>query len=328
MLARTPAVQPNGLGWSFRLGMALLLPALGCTLDDRVLGNDTAAFVDSPKIDFDYGPLEPNGCDLSGIWIAEQEALNSALGTGLVIARNWYYYEIESDGERFTITRGWDCGFETTGMSTVGLFPPTKAALSLRNRQEGALDASEESGPRVAPRTGIYRPARQAGNCEFSMERWWWVRGARLSYLPDRSEYGSLDIADMEARAPLPTKRKPQGEEDWDGDGKPGFTIEVFKPLRGQRHVVQRDWNEIEGFIVPDGANRFIGPISFNNQESVIEASSAILASGSTPRDEGHTIRFLRIDEKAPTDTEEFVAFCEEKIAPAFVAMRDGERVE
>lgn len=304
------------------------MAATACSLEDRVLGNDLAGFVEGPRTDFDNGPLEPNGCDLSGIWIAEQETLNSVLVSGLATARNWFYYEIEDEGDRFTVQRGWDCGFDTTGLTTVALFPETIKSLALRNRQEGVLDATTDPPLVAAPRTGIYRPSRNPEVCELYMDRWWWIRGADPKYLPERSQYGELDIADMEALAKLPTKDAPEGQQDWDSDGKPGIAIEVFKPLRGQRHVIQRDWNEIGPFFVPDGAQKFLGPISFNNQETVLDASSSLLATGSTPRDEGHTIRFVRIDEKAPSDIEEFLPWCQKNIVEVFADMRKAEKGE
>jgi len=310
-------------GLSF--GVFLLASASGCTLEDRVLGNDLANFLEGPRSDFDYGPLEPNGCDLTGIYIAEQETQNATLGTGTAIARNWYYYEIRDDGDRFTVTRGWDCGFETGGITSVALFPETTASLVLRNRQDGVIDASIDPPLVEAPRTGYYRPSRDPDKCELYMDRWWWIRGASVDLLPPRDEYQELDVPDMQERKPLPTKKAPEGQEDWDGDGNPGIALEVFKPLRGQRHVVQRDWNEVGPFMVPDGASRFIGPVAFNNQETVLEASSPLLNVGSRPLDEGHTIRFIRVEEKAPTDLDEFVAYCT-KVAETFTEMRNAEQ--
>lgn len=313
-------------GWRCGSSLGVFLLALGgCTLEDRVLGNDLASFLEGPGSEFDYGPLDPNGCDLTGIYIAEQETQNATLGTGIAIARNWYYYEIEDEGDRFTVTRGWDCGFETGGITSVALFPETTAALALRNRQDGVLDASVDPPVVIAPRTGIYRPSRDPNQCEFFMDRWWWIRGASIDHLPPREEYETTDIPDMEAKAPLPTRKAPEGQEDWDGDGQPGITLEIFKPLRGQRHVVQRDWNELGPFLVPDGAGRFMGPASFDNQETVLEASSALLNVGSRPLDEGHTIRFLRVKEKAPTELDEFVAYCQE-VAETFAELRKGKQ--
>lgn len=313
-------------GWRFgsSLGVCFLV-LTSCTLEDRVLGNDLASFLEGPSSDFDYGPLEPNGCDLTGIYIAEQETQNGTLGSGVAIARNWYYYEIEDEGDRFTVTRGWDCGFESGGITSVALFPATTSALALRNRQDGVIDASIDPPVVTAPRTGIYRPSRDPNRCEFSMDRWWWIRGASIELLPAREDYEALGVPEMEARAPLPTRNAPEGQEDWDGDGHPGIALEIFKPLRGQRHVVQRDWNELGPFLVPDGASRFIGPVSFDNQESVLEASSPLLNVGSRPLDEGHTIRFLRVEEKAPTDLDDFIAYCQE-VAETFAELRKKEQ--
>src|SRR5690606_36543289 len=228
-------------------------------------------------------------------------------------------------GERFTVTRGWDCGYETTGVSTVALLPETTKALILRNRQDGVIDASVDPPVVVAPRTGIYRPARQTGQCEFSMDRWWWIRGAKLDLLPPREQWDDFDVAKAQARAALPTEKAPDGQEDWDGDGHPGIAHQIFSPLKGPRHVIQRDWNQFGPFDVPDGASRFIGPVTYENQESVLEATSPLLKAGSPPQPDGHTVRFIRVEEKAPTDLEEFFTYCQ-SVAETFAEIRSAEQ--
>lgn len=326
-------------GWPDRLltvSVAFLsvMLAFACTLEDEVLGDDLAAFdigTDSDDADggeeddgtevFSMG--EPNDCDMSGRWIAELKTESTALGTLRAIAYNWYYYEIEDNGDDIVVTRGWDCAFEVTNATVVNLLPATRRALAQLNRQDGRINAMSEPPVDVAPRTGVFRPdPNSPGDCEFSMERWWWLRGVESRFAPPREDYGDFEISDAEAMLALPTTDAPDGEWDIEDDGEPGIWLEVTAPLSGQRHTVQRDWNQYGPFSIADGATDFLGPSDFDNQENTFAASSSLLLLGSTPRNTGHSIRFRRIDEEAPTDIDEFVSWCQDNVEDVFKEVR------
>lgn len=313
--------------------LTLALP-LGCTLEDEVLGDDMAAF-DTGEDDADadtgeeddgtrvFAQGEPNDCDMSGRWIAELKTESTALGTLRAIAYNWYYYEIEDNGDDIVVTRGWDCAFEVTNATVVNLLPATRLALAQLNRQDGTINAISDPPVEVDPRRGVYRPdPDNPGECEFAMERWWWLRGVESRFAPPRESYGDFEISDAEEFISLPTTDAPDGEWDIENDGKPGIWLEVTAPLSGQRHTVQRDWNQYGPFSIPDGAEDFLGPADFDNQENAFDASTSLLLLGSVPRTDGHTIRFRRVDETAPTDIEAFVDWCRTNVEDVFKEAR------
>ena len=315
-------------GWrGVALGLALAgsAAAVGCTLDDRVEGDDKWYLdVTLPDVQTDIVPGEPNGCDLSGIWIAELQTFSTAFVSATAVAYNWFYYEIDDQGDTFEVTRGWDCGFEVTNATAVFLYPETRRALALRNRQEGVIDSTAESPVEVAPRTGVYRPdPNDPSQCEFSMERWWWLRGAEARFAPPRENYG-WSITEAQNWRALPTKDNPSGEVDIEDDGKPGIWLEVTAPIVGsnQRHVVQRDWNQFGPFSVEDGAEEFVGPATFDNQESIFEVSISLLNATSTANASGHTIRFRRITEQAPVAINDFVIWCQDNVEDVMRASR------
>jgi hypothetical protein len=298
----------------------------GCTLEDRVLGNDFAAFEDGDAgdvgADADADPGTDN-CDMSGQWIAELRTESLALGL-TATSFNTYYYEIEDTGDEITVTRGWDCSFVVRGVTSVDTGRTAREALAQLNRQDGTIDAISEPPVTVAPRTGIFRPSDDnPDTCEFSMERWWSSRGGAVSLLPPREEYNDLDISDMEARNPAPTAENPEGQRDIDNDGDPGVKLEVTKPLVGTRDSYLRDWNQLGPFEVERGATDFTGVADFNNQENIFQASNSLLLLNGAPKDDGHSVRFHRIDEKAPTDIEEFITWCEDNVDAFFVPERE-----
>lgn len=251
---------------------------------------------------------------MTGRWIAEQRTESQALGL-TAVGYSTYYFEIEDVGDEITVTRGWDCNFSVRGVTAVDVDRPGKIALSQLNRQDGVIDALADPQVVVAPRKGVFRPKPDSeSQCEFSMERWWWVRGMETSKLPDRESWSTTDIADIEAIDPAPTAEAPEGNVDIDNDGNPGIRLVVSKPLTGTRDSVLRDWAEWGPFDVPRDSNEFEGVASFNNQENILDASNSLLRLNGAPLPDGHTVRFVRIDEEAPTDPAEFIAWCEENV--------------
>lgn len=300
------------LSWTALL-CATLVSA--CDADDRVLGDDFAEFDVPPDLGGDGGIGTPNNCDMTGTWIAELITYNSALGA-TAEAHNWFYYEIQDNGDDIVVTRGWDCGFEVCNATNAFLLDEAVRALAQRNRQDGLIDAVNDVS--VAPRTGVFRRLSD-GRCEFSMERWWWVRGADLDeYLPERAAFESATIASVSNSSPLPTKENTTGQEDWDGDERPGIYLDITFPTLGSRDVVQRDWNSYGPLTVEDGAVEFTAPAEFDNEESILAAEPSLLDQNSTPKPDGHQIRFRRISDAAPTDLDAFVQFCRNTVEEAF----------
>lgn len=295
-------------------GLATLAVA-GCSVTDIVEGDDQKDF---PALPTDptgpSTPGEPNGCDLTGKWFVHLHANVMALGLPTV-SNNWFYLEIQDNGDDIVITRGWDCGFEVCGKLTkLDLNLAQTAMLALRNRQDGEVDATRNIS--VAPRTGTYKPAAN-GECTLELERWWWIRGADIATtLPERGAFATSSISDLKTSRPLPPKvgAPVDPSNNWDNDDYPGITLNLTLP-NGIRAVGQRDWNEFGPGLVPDGATDFMIPALFDSEEVVFHAAPALLDQASAPTKD-HTVRFIRLpdDINPPVDPNAFAAFCSEKV--------------
>lgn len=286
-------------------------------MTDIVEGNDFADFpeVDDKNPPIDEPVLEPNGCDLSGVWFGSLATKSIAATLGATaMTNNFFYIEIDDHGDDFTITRSFDCGFEVCRATTVVLTDEQVYELSRRNRMDGNVD--ETKGLKVAARTGVYKPSAE-GECEFSLERWWSIRGASVEdSLPARGAYSTTTIPDMMAAKPLPPPTaSADAVNDWDNDGKPGITLNSVGVLSGWRTVSLRDWNEIQATAVLDGAKDFTVPAQFDSEEVLFDASKDFLRTGATPAVDGHSMRFVRLSDTAPTGSRDAeIAYCRAKI--------------
>jgi len=213
---------------------------LGCALGVLACGGDDSAGEDGepdaatrpPDMQSDAGSGDagviagPETCNLSGIWIARQNAESIAAGQPQY-ANTWYYYELTQRGTELEVTRHMDCGLEVLGTVNVVVTPATTNALRVHNLQVG--------------RKGTVTP-QSDGTCALALERFWSVRGvSEARYLPTpRSRDATL--AQLQTELPLPPASMPAATEDWDGDGKPGIGWIVSGIVQGERHTAQRDW--------------------------------------------------------------------------------------
>jgi hypothetical protein len=78
----------------------------------------------------------------------------------------------------------------------------------------------------------------------------------------------------------LPTEGDDPRVVDFDGDGQPGFTVQVSGMVEGDMYVVQREWSEWIGVVT--GRNTFDGTVLWGQEQSVVGASTWFL-SGQTP---------------------------------------------
>lgn len=315
------------------LAAAVCVLAFGCA-SDNIIGDD---YHYMPKVSGGGGnytgvPGEPNGCDMTGIWFAQLHTESEALGIATADAYNWFYYELEDNGDDVVITRSFDCSFVVCGVTNIQLTPTQAAVLSYYNRQDGQINADPnfpDDHVTVAPRKMTYA-LNDEGTCDFEMERWWSVRSAPNNTWPDRDSYSTATIGEIQSQRPLPPEpSKPvspdpptstvPANQDWDEDGVTGIALQVDKPIAGARSAIQRDWNEVPLTTVVDGSVDFTVEAKFDNEESLYWTDQGLLQSGSTPRESGHSIRFVRIgdlgDESvtAPEDIDGFLSFCAEK---------------
>lgn len=233
------------------------------------------------------------GCDLSGAWIARQITISEALGVSQ-FSNNWYYFEVQQTGTEVQVTQHFDCGVTVLGTVTVTLPRSSLQAQLTHNQQAG--------------RTATMR--KDGATCRLETMRFWSIRGAEeLRFLPDGVRDSEKSVAAVAQELPLPTPENPDGAIDVDGDGKLGLAYEITGLVSGIRNSVQRDWTRwfsAPGYeIVPssDWPDDITIRADFDNEESVLDPSSGLLASGSTPKTNGEhqvTLRFLGRDASDP----------------------------
>lgn len=300
----------------FRIALIGLLFALGCGSDDKVLDGEDLPGVDGGNGGTDAGnssgsdagnsggnanaggndggangdfvggtPSDPT-CDMNGIWIGNQVTRSEALLAGQ-FSNNWYYLEFTQEGDDILVSRHFDCGIEVRGSVTVQITPDAANALRGHNIQTG--------------RKGTIKKG-SSGKCDVKFDRFWSIRGADEMRFAPTPRNSTQSIAELKGALPLPTKEKPDGAQDWDGDGSLGTAWQVTGIVMGTRNSVQRDWTEWfsddKYAITPatDFKNDVVIRARFDNEENVFETTSAGLSTTSTA-DSGAehtlTLRFL-----------------------------------
>lgn len=309
------------LGLAAAASLASVL-AVGC-MEDSVLGDDEKFMppIIDTDTDTDAGEYVPNDCDMTGTWMAQLLGSNQAVGI-LAHAYNWFYYEVTDNGDDVTIDRGWDCGFQVCGKaSQLALTHHQMEQLSLRNRQDGGVFINPSNAAEnivVSPRKTTFKKLAD-GSCELSMERWWSVRSAPPSYLPARADYTTATLASVKAANPLPPRNTTASAPyDIDGDNIMGMTLMMDTPWNGERAAIQRDWNEFGPGTVPDGSEDFTIVARFDNEETIYWVNQSVLDSESIPVPGTVSVRFVKIDQKAPEDLPGFRTFCEDQINTVF----------
>ena len=213
-------------------------------------------------------------CDFTGVWAGQQLTVSEAIGVGQT-SNNWYLLEIKQTGDDIEVTNSFDCGIEVQGSATVTL---SKATL------EGEMPHNHQTG-----RKGTLKKVN--GKCVLDVERFWSIRGAdEMRFLPEGGKRNSMmGVPDVAKANPLPTPNKPDGAIDTENDGKLGIAFQASGIIEGTRNSVQRDWTHWfteSGFeITPamDWKNDLTVRADFDNEESVMDASTPLLMSLSTP---------------------------------------------
>lgn len=213
-------------------------------------------------------------CDFNGVWAAQQLTVSQALELAQT-SNNWYLLEIKQTGDDVVVSNSFDCGIEVRGSATVTL---TKATL------QGELPHNHQDG-----RKGTLK--KVDGKCVLDVERFWSIRGAdEMRFLPGNVRNSMMNIVDVAKALPLPTTTMTDGAIDTEGDGKLGIAFQAMGIISGTRNSVQRDWTRWftgSGFeIMPsaDWSKDITAAADFDNEESVIDATSDLLRSPSSPK--------------------------------------------
>jgi len=265
----------NSTGTLVSTWVVVALATAACA-PDGILGSEgeIADTPDGGDPGFD-GPKPTQPCDMTGLWVAQQLTVSRATIGGDQIATNYYYYQIKQDGDRFTVEKQLNCGF---------IVKSPFVTVTLSDNTLEALAPQEFAG---LGRQGTFKATADGKSCELTFDRIYDLRGAnKAQFLTDAWKVGDPPKA-LSALPPLPTAAP--GMEDWDKDGKEGFTVNTSY---GNRASTQRDWNEHSG-TVPTFATEFGGQgvivVKWDAQEviSVKDTPDGPLRTPSSPSGDG-----------------------------------------
>lgn len=285
------------------VSIAACASLLGCSAHDVVkpnvdegTGGSGGSGADggaSDGSDADTG-VPSSDCNLTGFWFSRIVTVTQALSLPQY-ASSWYYLEIQqpADSAEFTIAKSLDCGSEVHGSVTVTLLPATLEVHMKHNSQAG--------------RKGTIKKTAD-GRCVVAADTFWVLLGAEERFLPPRDT--AEEIETVAARLPLPTIDRPDGAEDWDGDGRLGVSWQVNGVIQGSRSTVQRQWTRwftTQRYGVSpamDWGDIVVGA-DFDKDESIFDPTSGPLVSPSfsvrTPDTPNRfLLRFLGRDKSDP----------------------------
>jgi hypothetical protein len=276
--------------------LALLASVLPSCARDRVLPYVDDTLLDAepaPDLGLVMDPLSSDGavveldagstgvatssaCDLNGRWLVAQRTVATAIGQQQA-AHNWFYYELRQDGDQVTVTKGLHCGYEVVALTFLAVNVDSHTswpAFLSKNSSSGRRGSFSSSG----------------GSCSFALDKEYVARALTLPYYLDPSK-------------PLPNKGDPgasgstPGWEDWDGDGKPGITLDISGGASGQLAVVQRDWTSYAG-TVPAGAKVWKAAVTWGSEQHALWSTSSLLEASSSPDSDAtlHYVYFAKLD--------------------------------
>lgn len=210
-------------------------------------------------------------CDLSGRWLVVMHLVSDALGE-LQYGHYFNYFEIEQQGDSFTIAKGLACGVDSIGVGDFaatadfsGAWPGTMSKVSYKGW----------TGTSVKTNDG----------CKIDLPKWYTVRGATLPYYLDPST--TLPTADQQANGTTP------GWEDWDGDGNPGITGVISGLVSGKIFVAPRAWTSLSATI-GDVSSLFKLPVQWNQEPNVMSYDGTPLLGSESARASDATLHFAQ----------------------------------
>jgi hypothetical protein len=216
-------------------------------------------------------------CDLTGRWIMTERALSSAFGAKQINIL-WHYLELTQQGANVTMKKTLLCGGSTVGepggfavmMDDSQAWP----AYQEKTNYNGRKGTAEDSG----------------GGCAVAFEEAVLIRGMTPEY--------------KDTKVALPTLEEKasggKGWEDWDGDGKPGVTMNVSGAATGKVFTSFRTSGNCSGAIAANAKG-----FQLDNYDWVTER--AVL--GTDPGDPITRSLLASPAERAPDKGKNFVEF-------------------
>jgi len=225
-------------------------------------------------------PMSTVGCDLSGRWLVVVHEVTTGLGAEEA-DHEWLYFEMSQTGSALTVTKGLSCGQNVVGISAVSANvddPKVWPAMLEYDVETGRAGTSMTTG----------------SGCAVSFDKFYEIVGATLAYYQNPST--TMPTSSQEATSSSP------GWEDWDNDGKPGFTVNVTGLATGQIYLSSRRWNEWSG-TVPTGSNTFTLPDNWDIESDLLgyNGSSLLTETAAATKDNDDSLHFVTFARLTPS---------------------------
>ncbi len=232
------------------------------------------------SVDAGVGPTSTVGCDLSGRWLVVVREVTTGLGAEEA-DHEWLYFEMAQTGSALTVTKGLSCGQNVVGISAVSANvddPKVWPAMLTYDVETGRAGTSVAMG----------------SECAVSFDKFYEIVGATVSYYQNPST--TMPTPSQEATSGSP------GWEDWDNDGKPGFTVNVTGLATGQIYLSSRRWNQWSGTI-PTGSNTFTIPDDWNIESDLLgyNGSSLLTETADATKDNDASLHFVSFARLSPS---------------------------
>jgi len=235
--------------------------------EEAATQHDSRAFLDGGEV-----PTSTLGCDLSGRWLVVVREVTTGLGAQEA-DHEWLYFEMTQTGSALTVTKGLSCGQNVVGISAVSANvddPKVWPAMLVYDAETGRAGTSTAMG----------------SGCTVSFDKFYEIVGATVPYYQNPAT--TMPTSSQEATSSSP------GWEDWDNDGKPGFTVNVTGLATGQIYLSSRRWNEWSGTI-PTGSNTFTIPDDWDIESDRLgyDGSSLLTETAAATKDNDASLHFV-----------------------------------
>jgi hypothetical protein len=222
-------------------------------------GNGGSSAGSSANMDGGAGTSSRSACDMSGRWLVTRHEVADGLGQ-LQTAHSWLYYEIEQQGDQFTVKKGLNCGHGVVQRTLLG------ANVDMHLSWPSVLLKSRDDGRAGTSKAG-------SAGCDVHFDKITRSEGVTVPYYNDPS----IPLATMNQQATGTTP----GWEDWDNDGHPGITMFLSGGISGEIYAAVRSYNELSG-TAPDTTHTLKLADVWDQTENVLgyNGSPALTSTG------------------------------------------------